>query len=414
MNFNNSYYFEYSKTEINESHDENKECFIYNKDLDAAGYFKEYYYDYDEFIPLFYEVIYKDDRFGEYISFVDYSDGLDGFNYNGIATKTKSVLVYKEIDEKYPYKDYFKFNKDIFENSTYKIEENTLKIQYKNELEDHSYTTQFLYNLDENKNVNSFKGVECEIKDDNYIYTYIYQPRYDEKELKAYFATEEKRLNGYIIKAEDLRRFFEGEKSVVINQNVDPNDLSLVQEKLYELFYELNSETNIFETYDFVLDYITDTDILEYAITDILVNDVDSGMSVLYDNDLVKGIKAAGNNNFTKYQPQVYIYNKLNSGYDLEFNEAIADVSDIIHEDIYNVFDELSMYAVPLCDYYYENTYLVAEYNVYKTSYKFYFKKRNHEFVLNKIDIKRSRGNYHYHYVAYVENKFDIDRSMFK
>ena len=35
-------------------------------------------------------------------------------------------------------------------------------------------------------------------------------------------------------------------------------------------------ETNIFEDYDFVLDYIVDTDMPGYAKTDILINDMDS------------------------------------------------------------------------------------------------------------------------------------------
>lgn len=406
VDYNNSYYFEYSKINKENNLEIESNRFIYNQKLDASGYFKEI----KNGEPMFYEVIYKDDRFKDYISFKNNFNGEYDFVYGGKVLETESVLKFKEIDETYSFNDYFKFNKKIFEASTYKIEENTLKIQYKNELEDHSYNTQFLYEIDENKMVTSFIGVECEIIDDDYKYTYIYQPRYEENQLKECFVEETKRIKGYITKASDIRSFLENKNSPVINENASLEDIELINKEMEKCLSNITYETNIFEDYDFVLDYIVDTDMPGYAKTDVLINDMDSQYSILYDDDMINGIKASIEKDFDKYKPQVFIYNELDYAYDLEYKETIDDLSEIIHDDIYNVFEEISPSILYQLKYYYSDSHLVAKYSAYKTTYEFYFVKENNELYLEKIEINRSKNNYIYHYVVYIENEFDIKR----
>ncbi len=402
LNFKNSYYFEHSKTKIGE--EEKVIKFIYNDEIDVAGYFD----DYDNESPLFNEIIYKDYRFNDTISFYRNLDEENiNFKYGGIVEPIKSEFKYKVVDNTYDFKEFMKLNKDKFDASQVVFEEDIVSLKYETKFEKGIYKVNYVYNLNENDKVSSLNHIECNIIDDQYIYKYIYKYIENEKYLKDYFIDVEGNLSiiSYVLNSDDIRSNLE-KTSNIINENVDDNVASEIKEKMIFILDVFAENSEIILNYDFVMDYSYDSYYDDSSCC--FIYDSETYSMAVYNNDLFKGIKASIYKDFEKYKPQAYFYLDQGVGYDLANNETIYNIDENFPEYMFGLFDYLYSLSYNDLEYYYLDNYLVA--SCYDSTYDFYFKNTNEGYVLEKVDVDMFRNRIKYRCILYLENQFNINQ----
>lgn len=414
INYKNNYYYEYSEgyNENDTYKEEENIKFIYNKELDACGFFTQYVEIEDiGTSPIFDSVIYKDHRFENVTEFVNNKElGEFDFYYGKSIEKIGGIFKYRPINDNYEFEEQMKFNKDVFEACKITFFDDYLELENTVEKENITYKTFFRFELNEDKKVIGLYNIECNVFDQNDVYKYIYKSMKEEIYLSYCFYEDNDKnmmLKGYVITTDDIRKDL-GEIKGEKNENVSDEDKESIREKLINALDEFSMQDDKFYDYDHVLETRNKTDIQGLLENKIYLYDEKTQLTACYFEDSTKGIKATINNDIKKYEPEIIIYNNEDYAYDIEYKEDIYGISDLYPRDWGTLLDYMDKTGINRLNYYYEGDYLVAGYKIGR-EYNFYFKKINGEYELEKLEINMETTRMVYHAEIYMDNKFDVD-----
>lgn len=412
INYDNNYYYEYSEGYMeNKIYIENENIkFIYNKELDACGYFTEYVDIEGIGSPIFDSVIYKDHRFESTTEFVNKKQlGEYNFYYEKSIEKIGGILKYKPINEEYDFEENMEFNKEIFESSKTQFYDDYVELKNVVEEEKITYVTYYRFEINEDKKVVGLYNIECDVFDGKEVYKYIYKSIKEEKDVEFCFFEDyegHKMLKGYIINPNDVRKDL-GYYESKIDENVSEDVIENVQEKLIHALDEFSMKDDKFYEYDHMLETSLITNSPKRAENKIYLYDKESNMTACYFDDLLKGVKASLLKDTKKYEPDILIYNDEDYAYDLVYKEKIDDISELYPREWGTLLDYMDHYDIFRFNYYYEGEYLVARYQEGR-EYKFYLKEVDGEFEVEKLDIYMETTRLKYHATIFINNEFDV------